>query len=65
MPVGCFQMGDHTGKGNGDERPVHTVCVDGFYMGKYEVTNREYRMFKSGHDSGEYKGKELIGGITG
>ena len=25
-----------------DELPRHEVCVDGFWMGKYEVTNAEY-----------------------
>ena len=35
---GCFQMGDIFGKGDDNERPVHKVCVDDFYIGKYEVT---------------------------
>jgi len=39
---GCFQMGDIFGKGDDDERPVHEVCVDDFYIGKYEVTQREW-----------------------
>ncbi len=49
------------GRGD-DEGPVHKVCVDGFWMGKYEVTNAEYRQFKLGHDSGSYKGNSLNGG---
>ncbi|MGB5685465.1 MAG: formylglycine-generating enzyme family protein, partial [Candidatus Electrothrix sp.] len=28
-----------------DELPRHEVCVDGFWMGKYEVTNTEYVQF--------------------
>jgi len=32
---GCYQMGDTFGDGDGDEKPVHEVCVDGFFMGKY------------------------------
>lgn len=40
---GCFDMGDSFGDGNADEKPVHQVCVDDFYMGKYEVTQREWR----------------------
>ena len=39
---GCFQMGDTFGNGSEDERPVHKVCVDDFYIGKYEVTQREW-----------------------
>jgi formylglycine-generating enzyme required for sulfatase activity len=41
------------------EKPVHRVELDGFWMGKYEVTNAEYRMFRSSHSSGDYKGKGL------
>jgi len=39
---GCFQMGDNFGDGFRSERPVHEVCVDSFYMGKYEVTQQEW-----------------------
>ncbi|MCK9390878.1 MAG: formylglycine-generating enzyme family protein [Syntrophales bacterium] len=28
-----------------EEKPVHEVCVSDFYLGKYEVTNRQYRQF--------------------
>jgi len=42
MTGGSFQMGDSKGHGYGDERRVHTVTLDSFYMGKYEVTNRQY-----------------------
>ena len=35
---GCFEMGDTFGDGDADEKPVHQVCVDDFYLGKYEVT---------------------------
>lgn len=39
---GCFQMGDTFGEGESEEQPVHEVCLDGFYIGKYEVTQGEY-----------------------
>jgi formylglycine-generating enzyme required for sulfatase activity len=39
---GTFQMGNSS-SGNNNERPVHTVTVKSFYMGKYEVTQREWR----------------------
>lgn len=42
---GCFRMGDITGDGEGDEKPVHEVCVDDFAMGKYEVTVGQFRAF--------------------
>ena len=43
IPAGEFQMGSDDGQE--DEKPVHTVYVDAFYMDKYEVTNLEYQQF--------------------
>ncbi|MCI5207679.1 MAG: hypothetical protein D3910_02535 [Candidatus Electrothrix sp. ATG2] len=40
LPKGCFQMGSakkERGRYN-NEGPVHDVCVDAFWVGKYEVT---------------------------
>ncbi len=42
---GCFEMGDVFGDGDPDEMPVHEVCVDDFYAGKYEVTVGEFKKF--------------------
>ena len=39
---GCYQMGDTFGDGYSDEKPVHEVCVDDFYIGKYEVTQAQW-----------------------
>ncbi len=39
---GCYQMGDTFGDGNDDEKQ-HEVCVDDFYLGKYEVTQGEWQ----------------------
>lgn len=41
VPGGCFSMGSD--KGNSDEKPVHDVCVSGFFMGTYEVTQGQWR----------------------
>ena len=38
IPGGTFRMGDSSGEGDEDERPVHAVTVPAFRMGKYEVT---------------------------
>jgi formylglycine-generating enzyme required for sulfatase activity len=38
-----------------DELPRHEVKIDGFWMGKYEVTNAQYLHFDSEHDSKSYK----------
>jgi len=39
VPGGSFSMGD---PGEADNRPVHTVTVNDFLMGKYEVTQGQY-----------------------
>ncbi len=41
VPGGCFQMGS-TGYER-HEQPVHKVCVDGFDIGKFEVTQAQWR----------------------
>jgi formylglycine-generating enzyme required for sulfatase activity len=44
VPGGCYEMG--CGKWTNDcfrdEKPVHEVCVDGFWMGKTEVTQKQW-----------------------
>ena len=42
VPEGDFVMGSDNG--DEDERPVHTVYLDEFYIDKYEVTNLDYRV---------------------
>jgi formylglycine-generating enzyme required for sulfatase activity len=39
---GCFDMGDAFGDGYSDEVPVHQVCVNDFYIGKYVVTQDQW-----------------------
>jgi formylglycine-generating enzyme required for sulfatase activity len=41
VPAGEFIMGSD--EGGSDERPVHTVYLDAFYIDKTEVTNAQYR----------------------
>lgn len=41
VPAGSFTMGSNDGEN--DEKPVHEVYVDAFYMDKYEVTNVLYK----------------------
>jgi formylglycine-generating enzyme required for sulfatase activity len=49
IPAGKFEMGDHHGfvdpRHGSDETPVHTVRLDGFYIGIYDVTTLEYCQF--------------------
>jgi formylglycine-generating enzyme required for sulfatase activity len=37
VPAGRWRMGDHSGAGYADERPVHEVAVDAFLMDRSEV----------------------------
>ena len=46
VPAGSFRMGDNTGDGDPRERPVHVVDLDAYYIGKFEVTNAEWRRFR-------------------
>ena len=43
IPAGTFTMGSKTRAA--DERPMHKVYLDAYYIGKYEVTNAEYYEF--------------------
>jgi formylglycine-generating enzyme len=40
---GSFQMGSDYVVATSDEQPVHKVLVDGFYLGKYPVTQEQYQ----------------------
>ncbi len=41
---GCFEMGciDLTWQCNPNEYPVHKVCLDGFWIGRYPVTQKQW-----------------------
>jgi len=43
VPGGSFMMGSEDG--GDDELPVHQVTLDGFWIGKCEVTNEQYAEF--------------------
>lgn len=40
---GSFKMGSNTG--DYDERPVHQVILSNYYIGKYEITVKQYKEF--------------------
>ncbi len=40
---GCYCMGLNPGEGLRDTSPSHQVCIDDYYMGKYEVTQGQWR----------------------
>ena len=49
IPKGCFQMGTaeihhyFDQEPNNRERPVHKVCLDSFYIDKYEASQKKFR----------------------
>jgi formylglycine-generating enzyme required for sulfatase activity len=57
IPAGSFQMGSPSSESGGDddEGPVHTVELDGFWMGKYEVTQEQYQAVM-GKNPSNFKG---------
>ena len=60
VPGECYEMGcgSWTSDCYDNEKPVHEVCVDGFWIGKYEVTQGQWKKvmgnnparFKKGDD---------------
>ncbi|MBV6341719.1 SUMF1/EgtB/PvdO family nonheme iron enzyme [Candidatus Magnetobacterium casense] len=54
---GCYKMGDTFDDGFVDEKPVHEVCVDDFYMGKYEVTQGQWEKVMGSNPSYFKKGE--------
>jgi len=56
VPGGCFEMGcgDWMDECREDEKPAHKVCLDGFYIGKYEVTQGQWQKIMDGNPS-DYK----------
>ncbi len=59
---GTFKMGSDQNK---DEKPIHTVMISDFYIGKYEVTNEEFCDFLNDYGSdkvknGKYSGETMI-----
>jgi sulfatase modifying factor 1 len=56
---GCFQMGDVFDDGDREERPVHEVCVDDFYLGRTEVTQGQWQAIKSRNPSKHKDGDQF------
>jgi formylglycine-generating enzyme required for sulfatase activity len=56
VPGGCFQMGSNSGYS--DEKPVHEVCLNGYWIGKYEVTQVQWRKIMGSNPSKFKSGKD-------
>ncbi len=51
---GCYEMGDTFKEGSHDEQPVHEVCIDDFYIGETEVTQKQWEEIM-GNNPSTYK----------
>jgi formylglycine-generating enzyme required for sulfatase activity len=53
VPGGCFEMG--CGEWSGDcsrtEKPVHRVCINGFWMERHEVTQQQWKRLMGSNPS--------------
>ncbi|SLM27492.1 conserved hypothetical protein [Desulfamplus magnetovallimortis] len=56
VPGGCYMMGSNSG--DSDEQPVHEVCLDGFWIGKYEVTQGQWKKIMGNNPSSFRKGDD-------
>ena len=56
---GCFMMGDTSGDGEEEEKPVHEVCLDDFYVGVHEVTQRQWQTVMGNNPSRFKKSDDL------
>ncbi len=58
VPAGSFRMGDLTGKGYDDEKPVRTVELSGYHLGSTEVTQGQWQAVMGSNPS-YFKGDSL------
>ncbi|MBF0171998.1 MAG: SUMF1/EgtB/PvdO family nonheme iron enzyme [Magnetococcales bacterium] len=63
IPGGCFSMGSETGEEN--EKPVHEVCVDPFWMGIHEITQKQWRLVMNWLPEQSVRGDDLpVGNVS-
>ena len=59
IPGGTFRMGDSDGDGKSNERPVHSVTVAAFRIGKHEVTFSQWDACVAGGNCEAYQPNAL------
>jgi formylglycine-generating enzyme required for sulfatase activity len=57
---GTFQMGSDDSEADDNEKPVHSVTLSDFSIGKYEVTNAQFCAFLNEKGNREERGAEWI-----
>ena len=55
---GTFTMGATSEQGDSNEKPAHSVTLDGYYIGKYEVTQKLWKAVMGSNPS-DFKGDNL------
>ena len=55
IPGGTFRMGDLSGEGRDTEKPVHSVTVSDFMLGKHEVTFSQWDACVADGGCGRYR----------
>ncbi len=60
IPAGEFQMGSD--EVSDQEKPIHAVYVDAFYIDQHEVTNAQYRQFVEATGHKEPSGFAIVDG---
>jgi serine/threonine-protein kinase len=61
-PAGDFYMGssDEDANADGDEKPMHLVYLDDFWIDKYEVTNEQFARFLNAEGNQEEDGVNWV-----
>lgn len=55
---GVYHMGDIWGDGRDDERPVHLVTVQSFFLAKYPVTQAQWKQVMGVYNPSHFKGAD-------
>ena len=67
VPGGTFTMGATAEQGSdawGWEKPAHSVTLSGYYIGKYEVTQKQWKAIM-GNNPSDFKGDNLpVGNVS-
>jgi formylglycine-generating enzyme required for sulfatase activity len=59
IPAGSFQMGSRHNEGNTDEHPQHFVTIKSFLMGKYLITQGQWKVVMGKLPPCRFKGDNL------
>jgi formylglycine-generating enzyme required for sulfatase activity len=66
IPPGCFTMGcpKKSAKCKKNETPPHKICLTGFYIGRYEVTQAQYQTIMKTNPSRFYNDNNPVENVS-